>query len=83
MSILSAIRKQENPDGLEGHKERLRMLKESKDELPKRVFTRGKNFHKYTPSDIKRPFVYKALAIFATQFCRELCCNQNCPLRGV
>lgn len=83
MSVLNAIRKQENPDGVEGHEERLLMQAESKYNPPKRVFTRGRDSHKYTESDIKKPYSDKILLLQAKWYCQTLCCDSTCPLKGV
>lgn len=47
MGRLTTIRQQENPDGVEGHKERERLQKESKREPVKRKYT-GKDQHWFT-----------------------------------
>lgn len=83
MSALTAIRKQENPDGAEGHEERLRMQEESKSNPPKKVFTRGRDYHKYTIGGNPRRFPDKTMLLYAKWFCGHLCKNSNCPLMGV
>lgn len=83
MSVLNVIRKQENPDGLQGHEERLRMQEDSRRNPVKRVFAKGRDFHNYSCLDVKRESYNKELLLLAKEFCRTLCCNDECPLRGI
>lgn len=84
MSVLTAIRKQENPDGIEGHNERQEMQEESNAGPRKKNYTRGRDFHYYTHHDWKRRSPkYDAVRIaFAREFCESLCLNTECPLNG-
>jgi hypothetical protein len=84
MSVLNAIRKQENPDGVKGHEERLLIQEESRNNPPKKVFTRGQDFHHYNRFDLKRQWgINKERLLQAKEYCKTLCCNYDCPLRGI
>lgn len=83
MSVLTAIRKQENPDGIDGHNERLKMQYESRAYPIKRVFTKGRDYHNYSPKDVKRNRHDKEAMLNAKWFCSNLCCNKECPLKGI
>ena len=81
---LNAIRRQENPDGKSGHDERQRMKRESKATLiPKRVFTKGRSTHAYSIHNAVKTSSGRTNLLNAEWFCRELCTNTECPLRGV
>lgn len=82
MGTLTAIRKQGNPDGIEGHEERQVMQEESNKGYRKKNYTRGRDYHKY---NLKKPLITKQgydpeKVLMAREFCETQCKNKQCPL---
>ena len=77
VSVLTAIRKQKNPDGLDGHEERLVIQEESKQYPPKKKFTGGESHHyKKERNSISREDRIRVVKELLKSNCDYY--NQNC-----